>query len=90
MRRLQVTACSLAVAALALPGAAWAHATLTQTVPGFAKRVQRSPAFVELRFDQSVKALPNAITVYTAKGKIVSGRARDGTDRRIVTVPVNG
>ena len=89
MRRLQVTACSLAVAALVLPGVAWAHATLTQTIPGFAKRVQRSPAFVELRFDQSVKALPNAITVYTAKGKIVSGRARGGTDRRIVTVPVH-
>jgi copper transport protein len=89
MRRLQVTACSLAVAALVLPGAAWAHATIKQTIPGFAERVQRSPAFVELRFDQSVEALPNAITVYTAKGKIVSGRARGGTDRRIVTVPVH-
>jgi copper transport protein len=88
MRRLQVTTCCLALATLAVPGAAWAHATLKQTTPRFAKRVQQSPKFVELRFDQSVKALPNAITVYTAKGKIVSGSARGGTDRGIVTVPV--
>jgi copper transport protein len=78
----------LALAALALPGAAWAHATLKQAVPAFGKRVQQSPRFVELRFDQSVKALPNAITVYTAKGKIVSGPSRGGTDRRIVTAPL--
>jgi copper transport protein len=88
MRRLQVTTCCLALAALVLPGASWAHATLKQATPGFAKRVKQSPKFVELRFDQSVKPLPNAITVYTAKGKIVSGSARGGTDRRIVTVPV--
>ena len=87
-KRLRVTTCCLAVAALAAPGAAWAHATLKQTIPGFAKRVPRSPAFVELRFDQSVKALSNAITVYTAKGKVVSRPARGGTDRRIVKAPV--
>ena len=88
MKRLQVTLCCLALAALAVPAVASAHATLKQTVPAFAKRVARSPAFVELRFDQSVKALPNAITVYTAKGVIVSGPARDGSDQRIVTAPV--
>jgi copper transport protein len=88
MRRLQVTTCCLALAALVLPGASWAHATLKQATPGFAKRVKQSPKFVELRFDQSVKPLPNAITVYTAKGKIVSGSARGGTDKRIVTVLV--
>ena len=88
MRRLRVAVSCLAVAALVLPAGAWAHATVKQTIPGLAKRVQRSPAFVELRFDQSVKALPNAITVYTSKGKVVSGPARGGTDRRIVRAPV--
>lgn len=88
MRRLHVTVCCLAVGALALPTAAWAHATLKQTIPAFGKRIERSPKFVELRFDQSVKALPNAITVYTAKGKIVSGSSRGGTDKRIVSAPV--
>jgi copper transport protein len=88
VRRLQVAVCSLAVAALAFPAVASAHATLKQTEPSIAQRLARSPAFVELRFDQSVKALPNAITVYTAKGKVVSGQTRSGTDKRIVTVPV--
>jgi copper transport protein len=88
MKRLQVTTCCLVLAALALPGAAWAHATLKQTIPAFGKRIERLPKFVELRFDQSVKALSNAITVYTAKGKIVSGPSRGGTDRRIVTAPL--
>jgi copper transport protein len=88
MRRLQVAVCCLALGALALPGAAWAHATLKQTIPAFGKRIERAPRFVELRFDQSVKALPNAITVYTAKGKIVSGASRSGTDLRIVTAPL--
>jgi copper transport protein len=86
--RLLVTTCCLVLAALALPGAAWAHATVRQTIPAFGKRIEQSPKFVELRFDQSVKALPNAITVYTAKGKIVSGPSRGGTDKRIVTAPV--
>ena len=86
--RLLVTTCCLVLAALALPGAAWAHATVKQTIPAFGKRIEQSPKFVELRFDQSVKALPNAITVYTAKGRIVSGPSRGGTDKRIVTAPV--
>ena len=88
MKRLQVTTCYLVLAALALPGAAWAHATLKQAIPTFGKRIQQSPRFVELRFDQSVKVLPNAITVYSANGKIVSGPSRGGTDRRVVTAPL--
>ena len=87
-RRLLVTLCYLVGAALAFPALASAHATLTRTEPAFAQRLARSPTVVELRFDQSVKALPNAITVYSAAGKVVSGKARPGTDRRIVTVPV--
>ena len=88
MRRLQATVCYLIVGALAFPAVAAAHATLKHTVPGFGQRLARSPAFVQLRFDQSVKALPNAITVYTAKGKIVSGQTRSGADKRVVTAPV--
>jgi hypothetical protein len=33
----------LVLAALALPGAAWAHATVEQTIPAFGKRIERSP-----------------------------------------------
>lgn len=86
MRRLAVFC--VAGLALAFPAVAGAHATLTQTKPAFKQRLAASPKVVLLRFDQSVDALPNAITVYTAKGHVVSGRPKHGTDRRVVTVPV--
>ena len=88
VKRLQVTVCYLLGVALAFPALASAHATLTQTKPSFTQRLASSPRVVMLRFDQSVDALPNAITVFTAKGRIVSGKSKPGTDRRIVTVPV--
>ncbi|HYX88398.1 MAG TPA: copper resistance protein CopC [Gaiellaceae bacterium] len=88
-RRLSlVTVCYLVVA-LAAPAASWAHATLVQTSPGFQQRLQRAPQIVKLRFDQSVDVLPNAVDVFTAKGKLVSGTARAGRDRRVVEVPVH-
>ena len=74
--------------ALAFPAAAGAHATLVRTSPGFGERVQRSPQVIRLRFDQSVKVLPNAVDVFTAKGKLVSGGAEPGRDRRVVETPV--
>ena len=57
MKRALAAAAFLALAA---PASAWAHATLLQTKPAFAQRVERSPRVVLLRFDQSVEALPNA------------------------------
>jgi copper transport protein len=86
--RALVPALCLAVAALALPATAGAHATLVQSSPGYGKRLQRSPKVVVLQFDQSVKVLPNAVDVFTAKGKLVSGGARTGNDRRVVVTPV--
>jgi copper transport protein len=87
-RRYLVTVCYLLALALVVPGAASAHATLTHTSPSFQQRLPGSPRFVQLRFDQSVKALPDAITVYTAKGNVVSGTVKPGKDLRVVTVPV--
>jgi copper transport protein len=78
----------MAALALAAPGSAWAHATLVQTKPAFAQRLETSPGQVLLRFDQSVEALPNAITVYTSKGHVVSGQTRPNADPRVVAVPV--
>jgi copper transport protein len=82
VRRVLVVA---ALAALVLPGGAWAHATLIQSAPGIRERLKASPAFVRLRFDQSVKALPNAIKVYTTKGRLVSLATRTGADKRVIT-----
>src|SRR5262249_49257335 len=82
VRRL-VPVCCLLGLALVVPAVAHAHAT-----PGSAVGGRRSPAFVECRVAQSVPVLADAIPVYTGKGGIVSGTARPGTDRRVVTVPV--
>ena len=79
---------AVAFLALVAPASALAHATLLQTKPAFAQRLERSPRAVLLRFDQSVEALPNAITVYTSKGRVVSGLTRSSTGKRAVTVPV--
>ena len=76
------------LAALALPAVASAHATLIETTPNIQQRVQSSPKLVRLRFDQSVKALPNGIRVYTAKGRVVSGVTRAGSDTRVIAAPV--
>src|SRR5213078_4500106 len=46
------------------------------------------PPLVRLRFDQSVKALPNGVRVYTAKGRVVSGATRAGSDTRVIEAPV--
>jgi copper transport protein len=77
-----------ALAALVLPGGAWAHATLVHASPGIRQRLQVSPPLVRLRFDQSVKALPNAIKVYTAKGRLVSLATRTGADKRVISAPL--
>lgn len=76
------------LAALALPGAAWAHASLETTSPSFRQRLEAAPRAVVLRFDQPVKAFPNSIVVYSASGKLVSGRSRDRGDGHVVEVPV--
>ncbi|HEX9416602.1 MAG TPA: copper resistance protein CopC [Gaiellaceae bacterium] len=75
-------------AALVLPGAAFAHATLKQESPGFRQRLEASPARVVLRFDQGVKALPSSIHVFTVDGNVVSGPARNASDPRAMVAPV--
>jgi copper transport protein len=88
VRRLLAVAL-VALVALALPAAASAHATLIRTEPAYGKRVERSPSLVRLHFDQSVDVLPNAIHVYDAKGRLLSGRTRVSTDKRTIVTPVS-
>ena len=73
-----------AVAALALPGTAFAHATLSWARPAVQGRVEVPPREVTLRFDQAVTATATSIVVRTAHGTIVSSQARSGGDRRLV------
>jgi copper transport protein len=79
----------LVLVLLAFPGTAWAHATLDQTSPKVGQRLAASPRFVRLQFDQSVRALGNAIQVFDAKGRLVSGAPHTlKRDSRIVVVPL--
>ncbi|HEX6700369.1 MAG TPA: copper resistance protein CopC [Gaiellaceae bacterium] len=87
MRRLVVVAAALA--ALALPAPAFAHATLDHTSPGFRQRLERTPTQVRLEFDQGVKVFRNSIEVLDANGKLYSGAARSaGPAKQVVTAPV--
>jgi copper transport protein len=88
VRRIAVTA--LLALPLVLPACAWAHARLLETSPAFRERVELAPRAVNLRFDQPVKALPDSILVYTTRGRVVSGRALNVADGRVVRVPLRG
>src|SRR5256714_2298737 len=72
MRRLAL----VALAALAFPASAFAHANLDSTSPTYRQRLQAPPRAVVLHFDQAVQAQPNAIEVKNEFGKMLSGVAR--------------
>jgi copper transport protein len=80
---------AVALLALALPAVASAHATLTNTEPVYGKRIERSPSLVRLYFDQSVDVLPDAIRVYNAKGRLLSGATLASSDKRMIDAPVS-
>ena len=87
MRR---TLAAAALLALALPATAGAHATLERAEPGVQSRVDTAPTVVELRFDQSVVAPPDAIVVYAADGRKVSGVVSQGDGGLVIRAPVGG
>ena len=70
MKRLAV---ALGVLALAIPAAAWAHATLEREFPGFQQELQLAPRAVTLHFDQFVQ-FP-FVQVYNAQGRTFAGAA---------------
>ncbi|HXY81019.1 MAG TPA: CopD family protein [Gaiellaceae bacterium] len=74
MRRAALLAATLA--ALVLPAAAFAHASLLHETPGLEKRLEKAPALVVLQFDQPVDSVPRAILVLDAAGKNVAGPPR--------------
>jgi copper transport protein len=82
-------AVALGLLVLAFPGTACAHATLLQMSPKVGQRLSASPREVRLSFDQSVRALSNAIQVFDAKGRLVSGVPHSlAGDSRVVVVPL--
>jgi methionine-rich copper-binding protein CopC len=72
MRRLTL----VALAALAFPAVASAHATLRSTTPSFRSEVARGPSVIRLHFDQHVTVLPESVRVLNGVGKNFAGHAR--------------
>ncbi|MDA0163416.1 copper resistance protein CopC [Solirubrobacter ginsenosidimutans] len=70
-------AIALALVALALlPASALAHATLQQTVPQRGAKLDKPPAEVTFRFDESVEASFGALRIFDSKGQEVqTGKA---------------
>ncbi len=79
-----------AVAALAVPAVASAHATMQEATPAVQGRVEASPKEVTLRFDQSVEAPPNALVVLAPDGRRLSGAVTQSDRATMVRVPVRG
>lgn len=72
--------------ALLLPAGAAAHASLSTAEPGYRERLPDAPERVVLRFSQVIQPLPDGVVVRDEDGRIVSGRARLGRDRRSLVV----
>ena len=80
-----------ALAALAAPAPALAHATLVHESPGLRERLASPPAHVVLSYDQPVDAVHDALVVLDAKGKNVAGAPKAVKVRRelVVSLPRN-
>ncbi len=81
---------AVALAALALPGAAVAHANLVGATPPTQSRLDAPPKEVSLRFDQVVSITPKAIEVFSDGGRVVSGTTVSVGNGQVVRVPLSG
>lgn len=89
MRRLTLLAAA-ALASLALPAVASAHAVLRTAEPELQSKLKAVPTEVRLSFSQSVTAASNAIQVLASDGRVLSGTARESADGRAVIASVSG
>jgi len=87
VRRLPTLLAALAVAALAAPAAASAHATLLRTTPANGAILERAPRVVSVLFDDTVRVGGGNAAVANATGASVqSGPAR--AHGRLLTIPL--
>jgi copper transport protein len=75
---------AVALLALALPGSAFAHATLLKTVPANGAVLAKAPAEVRVVFDDVVRTGPGIEAVRNGGGSIVGGHARVAAERTLV------
>jgi copper transport protein len=91
MRRGRALGCAAAAAgvmALALPGAAWAHAALLRTSPSASGTVNGSPAVVRLTYSEAVEPKFALVSVTDADGHRVTrgpaSRSKSNPDQLVV------
>jgi len=90
MRRALALVALLAGAALLLPAAARAHATLVEAEPGTQSRLREPPSLIRLRFTEPVTVVPGAIQVLDVHGAGHARAASVSTDGLVVTAAVSG
>jgi copper transport protein len=73
-------------AALVSPPAAFAHATLQNTWPGFRERLSAAPPTITLRFDRYIKALPGSVRLFSSTGAVATLMVR--SDGRVLKAAV--
>ncbi|MGH8518320.1 MAG: copper resistance CopC family protein [Panacagrimonas sp.] len=57
---------------LAVGTCAWAHAALTRSVPGNREVLARSPATIDLKFNEKIEAKFSKVSVEDAQGKLAT------------------
>ena len=72
-RRASLAAAALA--ALALPASAWAHASVVRTSPANGAVLDRAPADVRIVFDEAVRAASGVAAVRNGGGSVLGGEA---------------
>lgn len=77
-----------AVAALAAPASALAHATLLKQFPALRQELKHPPTRIVLEYDQSVGVVHDSLLVLTAEGKNVAGPAKAIGSLRELVAPV--
>jgi copper resistance protein C len=66
---------------LALPGVAWAHASLVKSVPAQRAVLQRPPAHIQLWFNERLEPRYSSLTVVDSKGaRVETGAMEIGAD----------
>src|SRR5437763_5583232 len=90
MRRLVIGALSAAAGVFVTPAAAWAHAELLSSTPGYGDRAAAPPAEVRLEFSGAMDLTGARLTLRDQGGKVANvGHPWLVTpDRRVVAVPL--
>jgi copper transport protein len=86
MRRLALLAAALA--ALAVPASAFAHASLVREEPGLLQRLPAAPREIVLTFDQPVDFVPDGVEVLNEKGVDLAGASHVVKTRRELVAPI--